>query len=570
MEYEEAVALLGAPGGPFEVVSERLMGRDMPVFAMRERSLREKIANAAVHGDKECIVYEDRRITYKQFVELVWGAGHALVDEFGLKKGDRIGILAFNQPDWLISLFGAASVGGIGVGLNGWWTTPELEYGLADSGCRFLIVDEHLYERVEPILSLLPALERVFYIGEHPPAGTTSIRNLLKPRSDMPTVPIAEDDPFVILYTSGTTGRSKGCITTHCGTIAQVTGIVYRILLTALLDVDPEMGAEEVAAQAAEQKSTLLTSPLFHVAGLHSTVCTSLTVGARLIFGSARFNAKETLALMEREKVTTWMAIPTLLQRLVEHPDVSKYDLSTLQGISTGGAPAAPELAAKAREVLQTKVSLSTTYGLTECHGMAASIAGAEYQARPNSVGRPIPVMQVKIIDPTGNPLPTGEAGEILLSGPTITPGYWGREEETRKTIRDGWLHTGDVGYVDEAGYIYISDRAKDMILRGGENVYCVEIENCLQEHPDIEEAAIIGVPDKDLGERVKAIVRPRAASHLTAMAVQDHVASRLAKFKVPSEVEFIDRPLPRNPAGKVMKNLLRDGDTSPQLTEHL
>jgi long-chain acyl-CoA synthetase len=265
------------------------------------------------------------------------------------------------------------------------------------------------------------------------------------------------------------------------------------------------------------------------------------------------------------------MAIPTLLQRLLDSPLLNNYDLSSLQVISTAGAPAPPEVAERAHRLLKTKPSLATSYGLTEVHGMACAIAGDEYLARKSSVGRPSPVIEVRIVDDEVKDVPVGSPGHILLGGATVSPGYWNRPEESAKTVIDGWLHTGDIGYLDGEGYLYISDRAKDMVIRGGENVYCVEVENVLAEHPDIAEAAVFGRPDRDLGELVKAVVVRRPGTHLTVAEVQAHVAKHLAKFKVPEDVEIQDDPLPRNPAGKLLKNILRkSGSTSFPPETHL
>ena len=289
-----------------------------------------------------------------------------------------------------------------------------------------------------------------------------------------------------------------------------------------------------------------------------------MTAGSRLVFGPAKFDPEQVMQIIAREKVTTWMAIPTLLQRLIDHPKLGEYDLSSLQGISTGGAPAAPELLQKASSILPKKPNTGTTYGLTECHGMATAISSAEIETKKGSVGKAMPILQIKIVDADGKTLGPNQSGEICLSGATITPGYWNRPDATAETVKDGWLHTGDVGYLDADGYLYISDRAKDMILRAGENVYCVEIENCISDHPEIEEAAVIGVPDKDLGEKVKAIVRRRPNSDIDELKVKQHVGQHLAKFKVPEIIEFTEDPLPRNPAGKIMKNVLRGSSKPP------
>ena len=554
MTYEQVVAQLTAPGAPFEVVTEDVRGRPMKNFKNREKSLREKIANAGLRGDATCMVQGERRISYGELARLSWGAGHALRDGFGLRGGDRLAILAYNSPDWLVALFGANAVGGIGVGLNGWWAPEEIEYGLADSGSRFLVVDERLWPRVEGLVGKLDALERVFYIGERPPRGTVPISELLVAHDTAPSVPIDEDDPFVILYTSGTTGRSKGCITTQRGTVTQVIGIVFAGVAGMLL------GSGSPLPTDGGQPTSLLTSPLFHVGGLHSSVCASLTVGSKLVFLEGRFDAEAVMRLVEHERVTTWGAIPTMLHRVVHHAKVKQYDLSSLRAISFGGAPTPPETIERAREVLPVEPSFGNAYGLTETHGVATLNAGKDLLGRKTSIGRPLPVLDMKIVDPDGRELADGQLGELLIYGPTVTPGYWNRPDASAEAVRDGWLHTGDLGYRDPEGFYFVVDRAKDMILRGGENVYCAEIENCLADHPEIDEAAIVGVPDAELGERVKAIVKRVAGSVLDAEAVRRHVAAHLASFKVPEIVEFTDQALPRNPAGKILKNLLRGG----------
>lgn len=558
MSYEDMVTRLTGPGGPFEITVEPVRGRPMKNWKGRERSLREKIANAARFGDAECMVQGERRISYEEFARLVWGVGRVLTEEHGFCRGDRLAILAYNSPDWLIAVFGAASVGGMAVGLNGWWTTEEIEYGLVDSGSRMLVVDEYLYPRVAGLVQRLPALEKVFFIGEAPPPGTIPIGALLEPYDEMPRGPIDEDDPFLILYTSGTTGRPKGCITTHRGTIAQVTGILFATVAGGMVGGDSPVFSDGRAPVS------LLTSPLFHVAGIHSVVCTALTVGSKLVFTQGKFHPDRVMELIEREKVTVWGAVPTMLHRVVHSPKVRDYDLSSLKSISFGGAPTPPETIERAREVLPIVPSMANAYGLTETHGIATLNGGKELLGRMTSAGRPLPVLDLRIVDETGREQPVGQLGEITLYGPTITPGYWNRATESAETLPDGWLHTGDIGYRDGEGFLFIVDRAKDMILRGGENVYCVEIENCLAEHPGIDEAAVIGVPDTELGERVKAIVRVAPGAKLDAVTVQRHAAVRLASFKVPEIVEFVQEPLPRNPAGKILKNLLRGSGPMP------
>jgi long-chain acyl-CoA synthetase len=563
--YDEVMTGLTGPGGPFELVEETVMGRPMRVFKNRERSMREKVANVSLHGDKDFLVQGDRRISYGRFARLCWGAAETLQQRFGFEKGDRIAILSYNCPDWLIALFGATSIGGIGVGLNGWWATEELEYGLNDSGSRFLVVDERLYPRVEPVLSKVDSLETVFYIGDHPPEGTVPIAELLNQSDTVPTVEIAEDDPWVILYTSGTTGRSKGCVTTHRGTIHQVQGIILANVVGAATG-----GASPIPQGAGAQTASLLTSPLFHVGGLHSSFCSGMTAGAKMVFSEGKFTPEQAMELIEREKINVWGAIPTMLHRVVHHPDVTKHDLSSIRAVSFGGAPTAPDTIEKAREVLPIEPTFSNAYGLTETHGVATVNGGRNLLDKMTSVGRPAPFLDMKVVDEHGKEVPDGQLGEIVFHGPTVTPGYWNRPDATAETVVDGWLQTGDLGYRDMDGFFFVVDRAKDMILRGGENVYCTEIENCMAEHPEIDEAAVVGVPDAELGERVKAIVRRHPGSTIDAAGVQKHVAAHLAGFKVPEFVEFTEDPLPRNAAGKLLKNALRGKGDVPFDTKNL
>lgn len=552
MTYDEVVSRLTGPGAPFELEAVSVRGLPMKNFKNREKSLREKIRNSALRGETICMVQGERRISHAEHARLVWGAADALANGFGMRHGDRLAILAYNGPDWLISAFGAISLGGIAVGLNGWWTPDEIAYGLADSGSRFLVTDERLYPRVAKLAGALGSLDAIFYVGADPPRGTVPISELLNGRDEPPAAPIAEDDPAVILYTSGTTGRPKGCITTHGGVVAQVMGLVFAGVAGALL------GSGAPLPAPGDQAASLVTSPLFHVAGFHAGVCTGITTGVRLVFTEGRFDPEKVMALIERERITLWGAIPTMLHRVVHHPHVDRYDLSSLKGVSFGGAPTPPETLAKAREVLKIQPSFTNAYGLTETQGVATVNAGKDLLGRTTSIGRPLPMLEMKIAGPDGSPLSDGARGELCIYGPTVTPGYWNRPDATAETVRNGWLHTGDIGIRDAEGFYFVLDRAKDMIIRGGENITCVEIEHCLADHPEIDEAAVIGQPDPELGERVKAIVRRVAGSALDEKGVIRHAAAHLAPHKVPEIVSFVDAPLPRNPTGKLLKNLLR------------
>jgi long-chain acyl-CoA synthetase len=554
--YAEALAALTSSGQPLALAEEDTPRGRFRDFVNRPRTVRDLVAMSAAHGEREFAVQGDRRVTYAEWVQLVWGTAAAL-QEAGLRKGDRLAVLAHNSIDYVITVFAAASMGATAVTLNGWWAADELRYGLTDSGSRFLAVDDALHPRVADVLSDCPDLETVL-VGpttalDGPGPRRLRWEDVVRRADTPPDVAIDPDEPFAILYTSGTTGRSKGCITTHGGTVTQVMGILLHGAASMM-----SVGGGPVPTQQEGQSTVLLTSPLFHVAATHCSVCTGLAVGTRMVFTEGRFSPEQVLGLIEREHIDTWAAIPTMLQRVVTSPALHEHDTSSLKSVSFGGAPTAPGTMDRAREVFGLEQRMTNVYGMTETHGVAMACSGSDLAARPGSIGRPLPFVDAKVVDPAGDEVADGMAGELLLRGPTVTPGYWNRPDATAAAVRDGWLWTGDIAYRDADGYLYLVDRSKDMVIRGGENVYCVEIENCIGEHPDIDEAAVIGVPDEDLGERVKALVRVVDGRQVTAEDVRRHVASRLASFKVPEIVEFVDAPLPRNAAGKLLKNELR------------
>jgi long-chain acyl-CoA synthetase len=306
------------------------------------------------------------------------------------------------------------------------------------------------------------------------------------------------------------------------------------------------------------QNVALFTSPLFHVSGLHSGIVTGLLAGLRLVFVEGRFDPDKALRLIEDEGVNIWATVPTMVWRVCEHPARHDYDTSTVRTVAFGGSPSADELQRMVRETFPNVKGASNVYGLTESSSSATILSPQEALERPTSVGRPVPTVHIRIADGDGNELPVGQTGEILLSGPTLMAGYWGKPEATADSIRDGWLHTGDIGHVDAEGYLFVTDRKKDMIIRGGENIYCVEIENRLVEHSEILDAAVIGVPHPELGEEVKAVVQTAAGSPLTDLDVREWVRGTLAEFKVPTYVELRTDKLPRNASGKLLKNALR------------
>jgi long-chain acyl-CoA synthetase len=550
---------LTGPGGPFEVVTELVDGREMRVYKERFGSLRPVAELAAGRGDdQDFVVFGDRRIGFGEFFRLANAASAALAGRFGIAPGDRVAVLSANNPEWCVAFWSTVDIDAVLVGLNGWWKTDEILYGLRDSGSKVLVADRGRFQRIADQLGDLPDLEAVFLIDADPDefGGGPKLHRFAEltaePHDEFPTTDIAEDDPAVIFYTSGTTGRPKGAISNHRNMISNLQNTLFNTVAIG-------MAFPEAAAAANIDRTTaLLTSPLFHVSGCHSSLVVGTLAGLKLVIPQGRFEPANALQLIQDERVTVWATVPTMVWRVCEYPDRFDYDTSSVTSVAFGGSPSADELQRMVRETFPNVSSTSNAYGLTETSSVATVISAADAIAKPTSVGPPVPVVEIRIADPAGAGLPQGATGEILIRGPIVMPGYWGKPEATAETIRDGWLHTGDIGHLDEDGYLYVTDRAKDMIIRGGENVYCVEIEQRLVEHPAIADAAVIGVPHPELGEEVKAVVQVAPGESISEDEVRQWAAETLANFKVPAYVDLTDEKLPRNASGKLLKNVLR------------
>jgi long-chain acyl-CoA synthetase len=574
----EIRAQLTGPGGMFEVVTEDVLGRPMQVYKDRMRSLREIPQTAVLRGDQTFIVHGEQQWSFTHFVETANGISHALADRFEVSPGDRVAVLSQNNPEWCLSFWATVDIDAILVGLNGWWKADEILYGLVDSGAKVLVADRKRFERVADRLDEAPDLAYVFLIDADPDdyadatAGSAARLHHFsalceEPTERFPDTPIAEDDAAVIFYTSGTTGRPKGAISTHRSMIANMQNTLYVTLAGAMLDA---ASGGDGGDAAAEQTTSLLTSPLFHVSGCHSGLVVGMVGGIKLVIPVGRFDPVEALRLIEQHKVTVWATVPTMVWRVCEHPERHSFDTTSVTRVAFGGSPSADELQRKVSETFPNVSSTSNAYGLTETSSVATVLTGPDAERKPASVGPPMPGVEIRIEQPDGSEAPTGHTGEVCIRGPILMKGYWGKPEATAEAIdTDGWLHTGDVGFVDEEGFLTITDRLKDMIIRGGENIYCVEIENRLVEHPAIADAAVIGVPHPELGEEPKAIVQVEPGEPLTDSEVQRWVAEELADFKVPVYVDVTSDPLPRNASGKLLKNVLR-GQGEPSLDEML
>lgn len=547
------VQQLTAPGQLLELAEEEIGGVSVRVWKNAPPSLRAIFELSRAHGDADFIVYEEERWTFERHFRAVCSAARWLVGEGGVSKGDRVAVAMRNYPEWSIAFWAAACAGAIAVPLNAWWTGDELAYGLRDSGTKVLFADAERLERISPHLGDLP-VERVAIAKSEPGGGGVGFDAILGGDTDvLPDVELDPEDDATIFYTAGTTGEPKGALGTHRNICTNLYNLVYAGLSGAM-----RAGVDPAAAQGAgTRRAQLLSVPFFHATGCHSTLVPTLAGGTKLVL-MYRWNAERALELIERERITNFGGVPAMVWQVLESSDFPKRDTSSVQGIGYGGAPAPPELLRRIRDAFGDVVTAGNGYGLTETSSLAVGNGGADYVRKPESVGRPTPVNDVMVVDEVGNELSTGEQGEVWLRGPNIVRGYWNKPEATAETFTDGWLHSGDVGVIDDEGFLFIVDRAKDMIIRGGENVYCVEIENVLYEHPAVSEAAVIGIPHRVLGEEVAAVVKRVPGAEVGEEELQDHVAQRLAGFKVPVRIWIGDEPLPRNPAGKVLKRELR------------
>ena len=551
----EIEARLTAPGAPFETVVESVFGEPMPVFKQRARSLVEVLAASRAYGAAEYLVCDGVRLSYAEHVRRVASVATALREIFGVAPGDRVAILAANGPEWITCYWAALSLGAIAVGMNAWWSGEEIAYGLADCEPRVLVADHRRLARLAappsvPVVEIESEFEKLW---DH------------DPDAELPRVAVDEDDPATILYTSGTTGRPKGAVNTHRGILSFVRASLFHgarmLMWAAARGVAPAAGASPTCM--------FVNTPLFHVSGLYSGAVIPLATGIKTVWTRQRFDPAHVMALLEAERVTNWGPMGTMIHRLARHPDVGRFDLSSVRNVGSGGAPVGPELLRLMREVFpNARASVGVGYGLTESTSGVAMIFGEELERRPGSVGRALPTVGIEIRDAEGRALPDGVEGEIHLHGPQVMREYWRRPQESAETVLPGrWLRTGDWGRLEE-GYLYVNSRKRDLILRGGENVYPAEIEQCLEAHPGVREAAVLGVDHPELGQEVKAIVVPADGAALDPDELAGFVGARLAYFKVPAHFELRRAALPRNAAGKVLKHLLQDGGESPFLEE--
>ena len=550
-EFDDVVASLTAVGQGFEVNTLELAGVQYRNFATLPANLAQYFTVMLQHAEKDFAVYLDERYTFGQGYQHSCEFGAALVERYGLAKGDRVAILSRNNPQWMMAFIGITSVGGVAVPMNGWWTTEELDYGFADSGAKIVVADRARVQR----LTAIAEKHDLQIIAIDDCSGLdvdyTPFVELLREFSGwgMPEREVALEDHATIMYTSGSTGHPKGALSSHRGVLAAL----YSWMC---MGVATKMTGAQVAREQGLPPCALVTIPLFHCTGSHSAFMLSLVVGRKMVI-MHKWDAQEALRLIEAEKVTWFNGVPTMSAELQAAAETTARDITSLTEIMAGGAARPPEQVKKISGTFKHSTP-GIGYGLTETNALGAVNAGAFYVARPDSAGRVVPpVTEFRIISEDGREQPTGERGELCIKSPANILGYWNKPDATAEAFVDGWFHTGDIAYLDEDGFLYIVDRIKDLVIRGGENIGCAEVEAGLLAHPQVREASVYAVPDDRLGEEVGATIF--ADDGINEDERRGFLVKHVARFKIPRYLEISSEPLPRIASGKIDKRQLRE-----------
>jgi len=539
-----AVMALLAPGAPFEMADEDVLGEVMQVFVQRARSLRQLLEQAGRFGDSDYAVFHNggrrRALTFADHERRVASVAAALADR-GVGAGDRVAILAANCPEWIITFWATVSLGAVAVACNGWWTRDEIVHALAHTTPALLVADAKRLARLDGADPGMPVvvIEEDFVDLEG-----------FAPDAALPDIPIDEDQPALLQFTSGTTGRSKAAVLSHRSVVAFVQVVTF-------------LGAAQAASvglpSTGPSRPRLAVFPMFHISGLQSASITPMATGAGNVWPMGRFDPATVIQLTAEEGIYAWNGTATHVFRLLQDPMIETLDVSLVQNVAIGGSATTPELVRATEERFPHLVDTFTSgYGLTESGGMVSHAGNAMLQANADSVGMAMPTVGVRIVDEDGVEVPDGENGSICVRSPLVMLGYWEDVEATDQAFLPGrWLRTGDYGRL-QGGELFLASRLRDLILRGGENVYPIEVEACLEQHPAVAECAVYGVDHETLGQEVKAVVVLVDGASLDLVGARAFCGEKLADYKLPEYLEVWAGPLPRNAGGKVVKAVLR------------
>ncbi|HLZ84719.1 MAG TPA: class I adenylate-forming enzyme family protein [Caulobacteraceae bacterium] len=554
-ELKQAWGELTAPGAPFEIETLTVRGAPMRSYRNMPKTVRDLWLASAQFADREYLIYLDERMTYAEAHRQV-GAIGAWLAARGVTRGDRVAIAMRNYPEWLLVYWACVCLGVAVVGMNAWWVAEEIDYAIRDSTPKVIFCDgerlARLTERPETAAGIPMVATRI----ETLPEGVIAWSEVLAHGGALPEAAVDPDDDACIFYTSGTTGFPKGAQLTHRGCLANLYSLMFAGQATALATMEAT-GVKPDPNAPAPIPISLLTTPLFHVTANNCGAYPITAAGGKMVL-MYRWDPKTALTLIETEKVTGMSGVPVMSRELITHPDFESHDLSSLMSLGGGGAQLPPDLVHKIDQSVET-ARPATGYGMTETCGIITAISADFFVDKPASAGPAMPDYEVKCVDDAGDTVPAGEVGELWARGAQVIKGYLNRPDATAESITDGWLHTGDIARVDEDGFIFIVDRKKDMVLRGGENVYCAEVEASLYRHPAVAECSVFGVPDERLGEEVAAAIYLRPGHRVDGAALREHCAAIMAKHKIPRYLWIVDEPLPRNASGKFLRRQLRE-----------
>jgi len=549
-------ARLRAPNSPLAVTNLLINGIDTPVFSQVPNNLSGIYNLGLEQADLPFLIYQEERYSYGETVSMARKMASQLMHEFGIQKGDRVAVCSRNNPQWCIAYMAITMIGAIVVPMNSWWQSNELLYGLQDSGSKLIFADPERIERLQPILDQLQI--QIIAIA---PANATpfpAFQSLLDSAShadsfDPEKQNVQPDDDASIMYTSGSTGHPKGVLSTH----RAIINALYSWLFAK--EITEELRPELKSPQGAPQPGVLANVPLFHVTGNHAQFLLSFLYKRKFVM-MYKWNAEHALQLIEKESLSVLHGVPTMTWEVMNSPLFDKTDLSSLRSVQSGGAARPPEHLTLMQQRFPEQAQPGLGYGLTETNAIGATITGKFYYAKPDSTGRPTPPLtSIRIEDEQGKVLESGEIGEICIKGATIMKGYWKRPEDTAAAIRDGWFHTGDLGLLDAHGFLIIKDRAKDIVIRGGENIACAEVEYALAEHPNVCEAAVFGIPDTRLGETVAAAIMLMPGTQVSEDELKVFLSTRIAQYKIPTHFIVQSEQLQRIASGKIAKKLIRE-----------
>ncbi len=556
-ELKDVWKEMTGPESMFAITDVEVRGQKLKTFALAPNSLRDVWALTAGYADREYLIYEKEVWTYADAHREVNAIAN-WVQANNVKQGDRVALAMRNYPEWTLWYWALVSIGVTVVGVNAWWVADELDYALSDSQPKVIVVDAERLAVLEPLRAKYSEMKIVGVRLDTTPDGVVPHADVKAFGGDMPDVTIDGDEDACIFYTSGTTGRPKGAQLTQRGCVLNIMNIAFMNLVVTRALARRDGTEDELPAPGQGPVTvTLVTTPLFHVTANNCVMQPATLTGGKIIH-MYKWDAGEALKLIEKYKITGISGVPVMSREIIGHPDFDKYDTSSLTALGGGGAQLQPDLVEKIDGSLKN-ARPATGYGMTETCGIISAVSQDYFIDRPFSTGPAVPTLEVKCIDADGKVVAPGELGELCVKGGNVIKGYLNREEATRETIQDGWLRTGDIARIDEEGFISIVDRAKDMVLRGGENVYCAEVESAIFKHPAVAECAVFGVLDDRLGEEVGAAVVVAPGQSITVDEVRAHCAPLLAKFKIPRYIWLRTENLPRNASGKFLKRELRD-----------